>query len=49
VITGYTWGGTLGPLVNGSVLQVAGLPGLAALLTLLALGTLVAATRAGAR
>ena len=46
MITGYTWGGTLGPVASGSVLQAGGEPGLAALLSLLALAALVAARRA---
>jgi MFS family permease len=45
MITGYTWGGTVGPLVSGSVLQAAGLVGLAAWLSLLAMGALLAARR----
>lgn len=45
MITGYTWGGTIGPLGSGSVLQAAGLAGLAALLLLTALGAWVAARR----
>ena len=45
MITGYTWGGTLGPLVSGWTLQATGLAGLAAWLLLLALGALVAARR----
>jgi MFS family permease len=46
MITGYTWGGTLGPLASGSALQAGGAPGLALALSLLALGGLVAARRA---
>lgn len=46
VIAGYTWGGSLGPLASGSVLQVAGDPGLALLLALLALAALAGARRA---
>jgi hypothetical protein len=46
MITGYTWGGTLGPLASGWMLQAAGLAGLAGLLLLVALGALVAARRA---
>lgn len=38
-ITGYTWGGTLGPVASGSALQGGGTPGLA-------LGALGAARRA---
>jgi MFS family permease len=45
MITGYTWGGALGPLVSGWMLQAAGLAGLAAWLFLLALGALAAARR----
>ena len=45
MITGYTWGGTLGPLASGWTLQAAGLTGLAVLLFLLALGALAAARR----
>lgn len=45
MITGYTWGGTIGPLGSGSVLEAAGLAGLAALLLLAALGTWAAARR----
>lgn len=46
MITGYTWGGTLGPVASGSALQAGGPPGLAALLVLLALASLTAARRA---
>lgn len=46
MITGYTWGGALGPVASGSALQSGGAPGLALLLTLLALAALVAARRA---
>ncbi len=46
MITGYTWGGTLGPLASGAALQAGGAPGLAVLLSLLAVATLVAARRA---
>ena len=46
MITGYTWGGTLGPLASGSVLQAGGAPGLALALSLLAVAALVAARRA---
>jgi MFS family permease len=45
MITGYTLGGTLGPLASGSALQWGGAPGLAATLGSLALATLVAARR----
>ncbi|NML47374.1 MFS transporter [Ramlibacter sp. G-1-2-2] len=47
VITGYTWGGTLGPLVSGVALQAGGLPAFAGVLTVLAVATLVAAGKAG--
>ena len=46
MITGYTWGGTLGPVASGSALQSGGAPGLALLLTLLALAALAGARRA---
>lgn len=46
MITGYTWGGTLGPLASGAMLQAGGLPAMGGLLLLLALGALVAARRA---
>lgn len=46
MITGYTWGGTIGPVASGSALQGGGTPGLALLLGLLALGALGAARRA---
>lgn len=46
MITGYTWGGTLGPLASGSALQAGGLAALAAFLLLVALGTVAAARRA---
>jgi MFS family permease len=46
MITGYTWGGTLGPVASGSALQAGGTPGLAVLLTVLALATLTGARRA---
>jgi MFS family permease len=45
MITGYTWGGTLGPLASGSVLQAGGLVALSGLLTVLALAALGAARR----
>lgn len=45
MITGYTWGGTLGPVASGTALQAAGAAGLAALLALMALLTLTAARR----
>ena len=47
VITGYTLGGTVGPLVSGAALQWTGLAGLAAALSALALATLAAAPHAG--
>jgi MFS family permease len=43
MITGYTVGATVGPVASGSALQWGGLVGLAALLAVLAVGTLVAA------
>ena len=46
MITGYTWGGTIGPVASGTALQGGGTPGLALLLGLLALGALAAARRA---
>jgi MFS family permease len=45
MITGYTWGGTLGPVASGSALQAAGSSGLAVWLSLLALVALSAARR----
>jgi predicted MFS family arabinose efflux permease len=45
MITGYTWGGTLGPVASGSALQAGGAPGLAVVLGLLALAGLFAARR----
>lgn len=45
MITGYTWGGTLGPVASGTTLQGAGTTGLATLLGALALLALVAARR----
>jgi len=47
MITGYTLGGTFGPLASGSALQWGGVAGLAAVLGSLALATLVAARRVG--
>jgi MFS family permease len=47
MITGYTLGGTLGPLASGSALQWGGVAGLAAVLGSLALATLLAARRVG--
>jgi len=51
MITGYTWGGTLGPVASGTALEGGGAPGLAVLLALFALAALAAAQRAfsGAR
>ena len=46
MITGYTWGGTLGPVVSGSALEAGGAPGLAVGLALLAVAGVVAARRA---
>jgi MFS family permease len=46
MITGYTWGGTLGPVASGSALQGGGAIGLALLLALLGLLTLAAARKA---
>lgn len=46
MITGYTWGGTLGPVLSGGALQAGGLVALAAFLLLVALGALAAARRA---
>lgn len=45
MITGYTWGGTIGPVASGSALEAAGTPGLAAMLGVLAVLTLTAARR----
>jgi MFS family permease len=45
MITGYTWGGTLGPVASGSALEGAGAPGLALLLAVFALAALGAARR----
>lgn len=45
MITGYTAGGTVGPLASGTALDLAGVGGLAATLGLLALVALVAARR----
>lgn len=45
MITGYTWGGTLGPLASGAAVQAAGLGGLATWLSAVALLALVAARR----
>lgn len=46
MISGYTWGGTLGPVASGSALEAGGITGLSAWLALLALAALVAARRA---
>jgi MFS family permease len=46
MITGYTWGGSLGPVASGSALQAGGTPGLALVLSVLALAALAAARRA---
>jgi len=46
MITGYTWGGTLGPVASGSALEGGGAAGLAAVLALFALAALTAARRA---
>jgi len=45
MITGYTAGGALGPVVSGAALQVAGVAGLSAWLSAMAVATLVAAYR----
>jgi MFS family permease len=45
MITGYTWGGTIGPVASGSALEGGGVSGLAVWLALLAAGALVAARR----
>jgi predicted MFS family arabinose efflux permease len=47
MITGYTLGGTVGPLASGSALQWGGVAGLAAVLGSLALAALLAARRVG--
>ena len=47
MITGYTLGGTAGPLVSGSALQWGGVVGLSAVLSSLALATLWAARAIG--
>jgi MFS family permease len=46
MITGYTWGGTLGPLASGSALQAGGAAGLALGLSVLAFAGIVASRRA---
>ena len=48
MITGYTWGGTLGPMASGSALEGAGTTGLAGLLAVLSALTLLAARRTAA-
>ncbi|HEX7891018.1 MAG TPA: MFS transporter [Ramlibacter sp.] len=45
MISGYTWGGTIGPVASGSALEGAGLAGLALLLGALAVLALTAARR----
>lgn len=45
MITGYTWGGTVGPVASGSALEGGGAPGLALLLAAFALAALGAARR----
>lgn len=47
MITGYTWGGTLGPVASGWSLQAGGTLGLALLLSGLGLAALLAARREG--
>lgn len=47
MITGYTWGGTLGPVASGAALEAGGTTGLAACLAVLAMGGVVAARRVG--
>lgn len=47
IITGYTLGGTVGPLASGSALQWGGVGGMAAVLGMLALATLWAARGVG--
>lgn len=47
MITGYTAGGAVGPLMSGGALQVAGVWGLSAWLSAMAVATLVAARRMG--
>jgi hypothetical protein len=46
MITGYTWGGTLGPVASGSALQASGAIGLALMLALLGGLALAAARKA---
>ncbi len=45
MITGYTWGGTLGPLASGTAVEAAGVQGLAAWLGAVALAAFIAARR----
>ncbi len=45
MITGYTWGGTVGPVVSGSALEAGGTPGLAVVLGVLAVAAVVAARK----
>jgi MFS family permease len=45
MITGYTWGGTLGPVASGAALERGGTSGLALVLSALALAALMAARR----
>jgi hypothetical protein len=47
IITGYTFGGTVGPLASGSALDWGGVGGMAAVLCALALATLWAARGIG--
>lgn len=47
MITGYTAGGAIGPVISGAALQVAGVGGLSAWLSAMAIATLVAARRIG--
>lgn len=47
IVTGYTGGGAIGPLVSGAALQLAGVIGLSGWLSAMALATLVAARRMG--
>ena len=49
IITGYTLGGTVGPLASGSALQWGGVLGLSAALSSLAVATLWAARRVDRR
>lgn len=45
MITGYTWGGTLGPVASGAALEAGGAPGLATWLAVLAACGVVAARK----